>query len=1077
MPPEAEPTTRAEHPPADWRWRADHAREYLDTLVHDYNEVTERLEAARIRQEALEDWAEDQSANMVAAARQAVLAEKTGSIRRRIDALMAWMESVSYWPGWTAERSHRMRTAIDRAEDVKSRYRERGVRLFSTFRKPEQRFIALLIGQMAPHRLREAMDLGDVVLPKGEEVAVPQSDLVRAVYRFLGVDPTPEQLAAGPEGLPTRGRQIWQAAARGLDFMYEAYYGRTRDGRDLVSIPSVKDLSERLAELSGEEKMAVKFMEGYWPKPRAVTSVPEYLMVYFGIMDAQGVPREVSEGIIAEIQMLHERESIQYRATYESNALRLADAAHKLSRGEDVDPDDLALLVNLDPIFDMTSYGAQVARISLLHDIYHFVIDEFPTTEQVIAEAGEAGVAKLQAAGYRPLTIAGQPLPGLEDRLMAPQYAKVLEARLMGQLGVQAILGEQWSNAWKMVARETWSTAQVAVLLTHRFLTSQVFEYIMRLLLNGVNIVSPNHARYLHVAGTILSRALIEEADMVPARPLSFTRTAATTLGLGALGYGVGSLIGPSAAEVLGTMGAAAGAMAPFAMRARVAMSRAHEAVAQRLRRDGIPKERVELYFREVVEDRLVIAGFGVQSTEQLVSLFRHLPLSTEDIAVLVAQRAMLGERATRVASEIGHDLGLAQAELRDLTEAVAEVFFGIDNLHGLVSYIARRERGESREEARKGVRENRVELSVGGGDPIGDFLKHILWFSTFWWQTGRTLARAATRRPGWALTIAEMWRRRHEFNGFDAEAQQIFGGMESWRLTSPEWAAIPWRNYMLPPGSAPGPLILKHMGPAVAFVRLRIPFVEEPGVWAELAIDPVRWITGNLVPGARMLTEASQSYGMKDIGNATPVIGTYVSGSRRVPGSPLDLNSPWAKAARGQQVSNDELFRYVEPQRTAAEAERIAQLPGDQRETAWADFRRRRQCPRECHANRSLWQKQPQEAAALELQLMRMYYNLHLAQTTTGLTFDVEFTRDELQRMNLNQLYRAQAEARAKMEDGVRPYIMPDGDYPYTYQGEIDQRLLPRPKGPVTPADQVGLLWTRMRFSKPAAWAGAPEE
>ena len=45
------------------------------------------------------------------------------------------------------------------------------------------------------------------------------------------------------------------------------------------------------------------------------------------------------------------------------------------------------------------------------------------------------------------------------------------------------------------------------------------------------------------------------------------------------------------------------------------------------------------------------------------------------------------------------------------------------------------------------------------------------------------------------------------------------------------------------------------------------------------------------------------------------------------------------------------------------------------------------------------------------------------------------------------------------------------------TDQGEIDQRLLPRPKGPVTPADQVGLLWTRMRFSKPAAWAGAPEE
>lgn len=1061
--------------------RRDEANARFTTTVHDLHETQERIAALEAASAAMETKAAQVAEEMANAVKEGIRTSKAQDIEQAATRLKRWMESWSFFPGWEARHAQDGGIIWDRTEDAQSRVREPAAHIFSRFVKADQRFIGLMMAARL-HKLREDFALGDgIVIPAGTEVAPTEDAIVRAFWAQLRLEPTDADVAGGYSSLPQHGKDMWDAVDQGLEFLRMLHTGRGPDGTRVTGYRSLKELSDELERMTGTTVYGVSYLDYYWPKPRVVRDIPRYLVDQYKLLISSGVPEDKARAIIENVEDLRAQEDITFRATYESSAIRYAELAAKMvEQGGVLSADDAVLFAELDPVKATQWYARKYARVGLVHDIFRFVQAEFPTIEEILAERGPEGLATLEAAGWRPLSSVGEPLEGMEQYLMPPQYARVLETMLISQLGPQEMMEEPIQSITEAL-RHAIRIPQVGVLISRAFLVAQQMEYVFRIILQfGTALVSREHALALNAASRVLARDLLEQTKLVPPRPVSYARTALATAAMGTLGYGLGSLVDPGMAQALGITLAGSTAVSPFALRFRVLMARAVEASAGALLgRHGMSNEKIKQYTEEAVRNAIVTVGFGAQSTEQFVHLLPAATISAEDLMILAASRALLGESAQRTAAEIGHQLDLTTAEARELAEAVSEMFFGMDNLHRLTAYIMYRERGYTEEAASRAVRANTATYSVGASGPVLQFLKSWMWFATFSWQTGKQLARETTRRPGQALALAELYRRRNEYLGFDAEAGEHQGGRDSWMLTSPEWLPVRWGNEIFPEGSGPSALVLKHKGPATAFVRLRIVPIEEVGVWGQAVLDPIAAGIDQMVPTLQVPMNISQDRGSPNMARQTPMLSRFVSKARRVAGKPWDLTSPAAQVALGRQVPNEAFYRYVEYDRTKAKAREI---DGN----AWKAWRDNRLCPTDCQANYSLWRDHPEEAAQLEVDLMRLYYNAELVQNVYGLSVNIQWGRQMLQQMNLGQLVRAQAEADAKLEAGVTPWIQPRGPYDYTYQAEIDQRLQRISQGrpgtpgmPITWYDQTRALGARMSdYRWPASWAtGRPDQ
>lgn len=1061
--------------------RRDEANARFTTTVHDLHETQERIAALEAASAAMETKAGEVAEEMAKAVKEGIRTSKAQDIEQVATRIKRWMESWSFFPGWEARHAQDGGIIWDRTEDAQSRVREPAAHIFSRFVKADQRFIGLMMAARL-HKLREDFALGDgIVIPAGTEVAPTEDAIVRAFWAQLRLEPTDADVAGGYSSLPQHGKDMWDAVDQGLEFLRMLHTGRGPDGTRVTGYRSLKELSDELERMTGTTVYGVSYLDYYWPKPRVVRDIPRYLVDQYKLLISSGVPEDKARAIIENVEDLRAQEDITFRATYESSAIRYAELAAKMvEQGGVLSADDAVLFAELDPVKATQWYARKYARVGLVHDIFRFVQAEFPTIEEILAERGPEGLATLEAAGWRPLSSVGEPLEGMEQYLMPPQYARVLETMLISQLGPQEMMEEPIQSITEAL-RHAIRIPQVGVLISRAFLVAQQMEYVFRIILQfGTALVSREHALALNAASRVLARDLLEQTKLVPPRPVSYARTALATAAMGTLGYGLGSLVDPGMAQALGITLAGSTAVSPFALRFRVLMARAVEASAGALLgRHGMSNEKIKQYTEEAVRNAIVTVGFGAQSTEQFVHLLPAATISAEDLMILAASRALLGESAQRTAAEIGHQLDLTTAEARELAEAVSEMFFGMDNLHRLTAYIMYRERGYTEEAASRAVRANTATYSVGASGPVLQFLKSWMWFATFSWQTGKQLARETTRRPGQALALAELYRRRNEYLGFDAEAGEHQGGRDSWMLTSPEWLPVRWGNEIFPEGSGPSALVLKHKGPATAFVRLRIVPIEEVGVWGQAVLDPIAAGIDQMVPTLQVPMNISQDRGSPNMARQTPMLSRFVSKARRVAGKPWELGSPAAQVALGRQVPNEAFYRYVEYDRTAQKAQEI---DGN----AWKAWRDNRLCPTDCQANYSLWRDHPEEAAQLEVDLMRLYYNAELVQNVYGLSVNIQWGRQMLQQMNLGQLVRAQAEADAKLEAGVTPWIQPRGPYDYTYQAEIDQRLQRISQGrpgtpgmPITWYDQTRALGARMSdYRWPASWAtGRPDQ
>jgi len=985
---------------------------------------------------------------------------------------------TTYWPNWRARDAHRMKTAVDSALSYKQRVKSWGNQLFGRLPRYKRVLVTQLMA-MRDYELREDLKItDDLTLPAGLEVVYTDADRLAAIYEGLDLPYDEALLAQGYDALPKEGKQLWDVAQAGLDLLRMLYYGETRDGTELFAIRGVRALWDDMNEWADGAYLGESrgFVEDYFPQPRVVTDIPEWLVGTRGLLKMQGVDPQMIDEMLEHLAQFKRRESIEYRRTFTKLGARLlAQAARMQEAGGEIDAEAALLLTQMDPVDAMNWYADQVARVSLRHDIIKFVRETFPTVEETEAELGPGAVETMRAAGFRELTITlgpsqpeGVPLPGTEGRLMPEDYARVLEARLLGQSGTPELLASSLMSLAQS-ARSVWSSAQVAVLLTGAFVTANLFEYAFRPVFQGINPVSPEWAKNTAIVTRLFNRAVLNTMQIVPDRPLQPKRTAVMAAAIGGSTYALASQFGDP--MVAGMVGAAA-AMAPVAgaltWRVRQILATAGERTAQFWRKEaGISEAQLEQYVRELIDGVVVTSGFGAQSMEQLTHLLPRVPGRAEDVALLAHQAAEVifrrdfSEESRKRAAEIGHAFDLTREDLRDLTEAMSLLFFGWDNLHRATAYITHRERGESPERARAIVREHAAEYTPGASTPVLNAAQAVLWYSTFMLQTGEQLARKASQYPGVALAAAEMWRKRNRYAGLDREAELWFGGRKWYKQRGPEWVALPWNTLLLPETARPGPTITAEKGPGLLSVRLRVVPAEEAGVWGDLALDPAAWLEEKLVPGARMLAEGSgrSSY---NVGKQLPVVGRYASLREEIPGSPGEWGSPAAKLGRGEDVTNEELAAYIMPQATLAAVERIQSMPGDQRTRAWAQYAKTRACPLECQARRVMWREDPQKAAQYELEMMRLMYDLRLAGRRTGLSFDVEFGKDLLGNMNLGQLTEAQAEALWKRSQGIKPLASPK-----LYQEQIDDRTSYNPetgqyvgKGPRTHFEQLDSIW-----------------
>ena len=985
---------------------------------------------------------------------------------------------TTYWPNWRARDAHRMKTAVDSALSYKQRVKSWGNQLFGRLPRYKGVIVTQLMA-MRDYELREDLKItDDLTLPAGLEVVYTDADRLAAIYEGLDLPYDEALLAQGYDALPKEGKQLWDVAQAGLDLLRMLYYGETRDGTELFAIRGVRALWDDMNEWADGAYLGESrgFVQDYFPQPRVVTDIPEWLVGTRGLLKMQGVDPQMIDEMLEHIAQFKRRESIEYRRTFTKLGARLiAQAARMQEAGGEIDAEAALLLTQMDPVDAMNWYADQVARVSLRHDIIKFVRETFPTVEEIEAELGPGAVETMRAAGFRELTIMADPskpegvtLPGTEGRLMPEDYARVLEARLLGQSGTAELLSSALMSLAQS-ARSVWSSAQVAVLATHSFIVANLFEYVFRPVFQGINPVSREWAKNTAIVTRLFNRAVLNTMQIVPDRPLQPKRTAVMAAAIGGSTYALASQFGDP--MVAGMVGAAA-AMAPVAgaltWRVRQILATAGERTAQFWRKEaGISEAQLEQYVRELIDGVVVTSGFGAQSMEQLTHLLPRVPGRAEDVALLTHQAAEVifrrdfSEESRKRAAEIGHAFDLTREDLRDLTEAMSLLFFGWDNLHRATAYITHRERGESPERARAIVREHTAEYTPGASTPALNAAQAVLWYSTFMLQTGEQLARKASQYPGVALAAAEMWRKRNRYAGLDREAELWFGGRKWYKQRGPEWVALPWNTLLLPETARPGPTITAEKGPGLLSVRLRVVPAEEAGVWGELALDPAAWLEEKLVPGARMLAEGSgrSSY---NVGKQLPVVGRYASLREEIPGSPGEWGSPAAKLGRGEDVTNEELAAYIMPQATLAAVERIQSMPGDQRTRAWAQYAKTRACPLECQARRVMWREDPQKAAQYELEMMRLMYDLRLAGRRTGLSFDVEFGKDLLGNMNLGQLTEAQAEALWKQSQGIKPLASPK-----LYQEQIDDRTSYNPetgqyvgKGPRTHFEQLDSIW-----------------
>lgn len=581
----------------------------------------------------------------------------------------------------------------------------------------DERIAVGMVAAMEEHQLRQEM----MDIPVGERIAWSEEHKLQVLMSMMGHE-TPASRYLGAEGqvrvdsLPKRLRAAWTAKNQLLEWYRDIWEGnKDYEFRGM----GIGEMAAENAERRGEP--APGTIPGYVHRPGQRPAASQYIQLEQEMVQeaARTVEYIVGPEAAQEIWPSFKAE-IERPATYESAIIRLVAQVLKAREegAEVLTPAVAKLMIDWDPGEGVHRYVQNVRRIMGTHAIYTFVEDTFVTEEQMVEQVGQAEVDALKGEGWQPLTVMGRPVPGLEEYLLPPAIANVLEQRYILDKQVPYFLQMLVDGARKVL--RPW---QVANLVSIGFCVAQLFENVWNLgtaTVEAVSTVAPwelpgeirAHMRDFKeaaaVAGRVAAQGVLEEVEHVPP-----------------------------------------GDMAQWL---KVKTAQIHEAVAKHIF-PNMPEEKVTERLREVRDTAVLTEGYGVAGRRELEEWPRA----------------------------VGRALGRPRTEVGAAIELAVSSVFNIDNIHRLLIYLTAREAGESVEGARQRVRDLTVEYGWTGREPFDDLLRAVSWYYLYTRQRGQQFTQLAIRYPGLAATIEEAYRKRKRLVGFKSAWAHVVNAKPGW--------------------------------------------------------------------------------------------------------------------------------------------------------------------------------------------------------------------------------------------------------------------------------------------------------
>lgn len=581
----------------------------------------------------------------------------------------------------------------------------------------DERVAVGMVAAMEEHQLRQEM----MEIPAGERIAYSESDKLQVLMCMMGHE-TPASPHLGAEGqvrvdsLPKRLKAAWTAKNQLLEWYRDIWEGnKDYEFRGM----GIEEMAAENAERRGEPPPGR--IPGYVHRPGQRPAASQYIQLEQEMIEeaARTVDYIVGPEAAQEIWPTFKAE-IERPATYESGIIRLVAQVLR-AREEGGQPLKTAvaqLMIDWDPGEGVHRYVQNVRRIMGTHAIYTFVEDTFVTEREMVEQVGQAEVDALKGEGWTPLTVMRRPVPGLEEYLLPPAVANVLEQRYILDKQVPYFLQMLVDGARKVL--RPW---QVANLVSIGFCVAQLFENVWNLgtaTVEAVSTVAPwelpgeirAHMRDFKeaaaVAGRVAAHGVLEEVEHVPP-----------------------------------------GDMAQWL---KVKSAQIEEAVADYIF-PNMPEEKVTEYLREIRDTGLLSEGYGVAARREL-------------------------EEPTRA---VGRALGRPRTEVGAAIELAVSSVFNIDNVHRLLIYLTAREAGESVGAARQRVRDLTVEYGWTGREPFDDLLRAVSWYYLYTRQRAQQFTQLAIRYPGLAATIEEAYRKRKRLVGWRGPWAHVVNAKPGW--------------------------------------------------------------------------------------------------------------------------------------------------------------------------------------------------------------------------------------------------------------------------------------------------------
>ena len=818
------------------RWEADfRAKRELELRVRERDLATLRdLEAAHLARA-------DQLLNQIRTGaiddqtRRTALALSNASIREDADDILARnlakrQGGFRRFPGWKAHHADAFMSTMAGVNHFASAYAHDANRAISDLNDAECEVVTILLAMAEPRAMYGNLR----TLRRGDTIHYSPRRRVEVLLGLLNFD---QRLAArivndqgevDLERMPARAREVWQAHEWLRTLSNDVFYGDN-------GFTSAQAASRYVSDVSGDPSM--RWKQGYVSTFRAPAITWE----------ERQAARRYAQATIEQpssypdpVTMVHRFVQLMERAARLDQAGDEAQAARALEEAYNALP-----RINISTI--IAAYTGSYQYLLSRAAVYRFVTTYMPTMQEIIEEVGEGGLNGLVDEGWGRLTVANEPLPGLENYYLPPAYRRFIEARYLEEV-VDAQLGQlievDLDAAVDIlanfrpyrIAREVLHPAQVALLKNRIFVLAQLAEQAFNLWTEGVltDRFGWTALEAFAMNNRILAQGLLMEDQRVPYKTVA----------------------------------------GRWKVKAAEIIDRATEGVLWAFHSQGADTRLIKQLLDEARSSGLYTESFGVAGRMELAGFAERM--------------SRLGERRGFVPRMV--------RQMAGIDDAINTIVFGIDSLGRGTGYVARRLMGDSQEEARRVVRNHSVEYGSMGMSPAGRLLGSLFWYWTYTEQRMRQLPQMAMRYP-WIVAVAEeVLRKKDRWAGLDAEWRAVANGRPQWMRGALEWTPVPSANPVVR-GIRRGDTITDVDGRYLFFIRLRWPGFEEPGRWAQMAARPFSEIGDMALPYWDILQTAERSDQVSRVLAAVPVVGRWATRLAKVPlgqGLAQGLGAQW---------------------------------------------------------------------------------------------------------------------------------------------------------------------------------------